>query len=139
MAGLHAPDRYTLEVDLVQPDLTFPYVAAMPFLAPVPREEVENEKVKPEDRNDEFGVHPVGDGPFVLKEWKRGLRMRLERDPHYWGPRPGLDAIDVKFNLDDLTKQMMFERGELDLTDVVPAPDYVRLRNNRAGSRTSRS
>ena len=129
VAGLHAPDRYTLEVELEQPSLTFPYVTAMTFFAPVPREEVEQ---YPEaDRNDEFAVHPVGNGPFVLKEWRRGLRMRLERDPHYWGPNPpGLQAIDVKFNLDDLTVQMMFERGELDLADHVPSPDYVRLRRD---------
>jgi ABC-type transport system substrate-binding protein len=128
VAGLHAPDRFTLEVDLVKPDQTFPYVTAMTFFSPVPREEVE--KYPEGDRNDEFAVHPVGNGPFVLAEWKRGMRMRLERDPHYWGTPPALGAIDVKFNLDDLTRQMMFERGELDLTDVVPPPDYVRLRND---------
>ena len=128
VAGLHAPDRYTLEVDLVKPDFTFLYVTAMPFFAPVPREEVE--KHPEADRNDEFAVHPVGNGPFVLKEWRRGLRLRLEHDPHYWRAPPGLDAIDVIFNLDDLTKQMMFERGELDLTETVPSPDYVRLRND---------
>ena len=126
--GLNTPDRYTLEVKLVKPDLTFLYVAAMTFLAPVPREEIE--KYPAADRNEEFAVHPVGNGPFVLKEWRRNLRMRLERDPHYWGKPPALDAIEVTVGLDDLTKQMMFERGELDLQDVIPAPDYVRLKKD---------
>ncbi len=128
VAGLDAPDRYTLKVELVRPDLTFLYVAAMTFLAPVPREEIE--KYPEEDRNEKFAVHPVGNGPFVLKEWRRNLRLRLERDPHYWGKPPALEAIDVKFGLEDVTKQMMFERGELDLTEVIPAPDYVRLKND---------
>ena len=128
--GLRALDRYTLEVQLAKPDLTFLYVAAMTFLAPVPREEVE--KYPEADRNEEFAVHPVGNGPFVLKEWRRGLRMRLERDPHYWGKPPALDAINVTFGLDDLNQQMMFERGELDLEETIPAPDYVRLRKDPA-------
>ena len=129
VAGLHAPDPYTLEVELVEPDLTFPYVTAMTFLAPVPREAVE--KYPEEDRNELFSRHPVGTGPYRLKDWRRGLSARLERDPHYWGPKPpALQVIDVRFGLDDLTQQMMFERGELDLTNVVPSPDYVRLRKD---------
>ncbi len=128
--GLHAPDPYTLEVDLIHPDLTFLYVVAMPFLAPVPREEIE--KFPEDDRNAEFALHPVGNGPFRLTEWQRGLRMRLERDANYWGQPAGLDAINVQFGLDDLTMQMMFERGELDLMDRIPSPAYVRLRKEPA-------
>ena len=128
--GLRAPDPYTLEVTLIHPDLTFPYVAAMPFLAPVPREVVESVKDEGE-RNDHFALHPVGNGPFVFKKWQRGLRMRLERDPHYWGPKPSaLDAVDVQFGLDPLTLQMMFERGELDLMDRIPSAAFVRLRKD---------
>ena len=45
---------------------------------------------------------------------------------------PALDAIDVQFGLDDLTMQMMFERGELDLMDRIPSAAYVRLRKEPA-------
>jgi ABC-type transport system substrate-binding protein len=128
--GLRAPDSHTLEVTLLHPDLTFPYVAAMPFLAPVPREAIESVKDEAE-RNDHFALHPVGNGPFVFKDWQRGLRLRLERDPHYWGPKPSaLDAIEVQFGLDPLTLQLMFERGELDLMDRIPSAAYVRLRKD---------
>jgi oligopeptide transport system substrate-binding protein len=128
--GLRALDPYTLEVELIHPDLTFPYVVAMPFLAPVPREVIESVNDEAE-RNDRFALHPVGNGPFVFKEWHRGLRMRLERDPNYWGPKPSaLAAIEIQFGLDPLTLQMMFERGELDLLDRIPSAAYVRLRKD---------
>jgi ABC-type transport system substrate-binding protein len=131
VSGLNAPDPYTLEVTLTHPDLTFPFVAAMTYLAAVPQEEVEKPNIKEADWNDEFALHPVGDGPFVLKDWRRGLRLRLERDPHYWGPNPpALQAIEIQFGLDDLTMEMMFERGELDLLDRVPPPAYARLRKD---------
>jgi oligopeptide transport system substrate-binding protein len=132
VAGLRALDAHTLEVVLVHPDPTFLYVAAMTYLAPVPREEVENPKYEEKDRNDQFAVHPVGTGPFVFKEWRRSLRLRLERDPHYWDAphAPALQALEVKFGLDELTKQMMFERGELDLMDRIPSAAYVRLKKD---------
>jgi peptide/nickel transport system substrate-binding protein len=128
--GLRAPDPYTLEVELVHPDLTFPYVAAMTYLAPVPREVVEDASVPQTEWNDNFALHPVGNGPFVFKTWHRGLSLRLERDPHYWGKPPDLDSINVQFGLDPLNLQMMFERGELDLMDRIPAAAYVRLRHD---------
>ncbi len=130
VSGLSAPDAHTLKVELVRPDPTFLYVAAMTFLAPVPREEIE--KYPEKDRNDEFAIHPVGTGPFVLKEWRRSLRLRMERDPHYWDQdhAPALHALEVKFGLDDLTMQMMFERGELDMMDRIPSASYVRLKHD---------
>ncbi len=129
--GLRAPDAYTLEVELIHPDLTLPYVVAMPFLAAVPREAVEDKAVAKEEWNDHFALHPVGNGPFVFKSWTRGLRMQFERDPHYWGPAAAaVDAIDIQFGLDSLTLQMMFERGELDLLDRIPSAAYVRLRHD---------
>ena len=36
----------------------------------------------------------------------------------------------MKFGLDDLTKQMMFERGELDLMNRIPSAAYVRLKHD---------
>ncbi len=132
VSGLRAPDAYTLEVELVHPDATFPYVLAMPYFAAVPREVVEDPRIAPKDRTAEFSIHPVGTGPFLLKEWRRSLSMRLEHDPNYWDRDhvPALQALEVKFGLDDLTKQMMFERGELDLMDRIPSAAYVRLKHD---------
>src|SRR5690242_9009625 len=43
---------------------------------------------------DDFGSHPVGSGPFVFKEWVRGNRVVVERNPDYWEQgKPYLDKI----------------------------------------------
>ncbi|HVS38280.1 MAG TPA: ABC transporter substrate-binding protein [Gemmataceae bacterium] len=130
VSGLSAPDARRFQVKLTHADQTFPYVIAMTYFAPVPREEIE--KYPQEERKDQFTAHPVGTGPFVLKEWRRSLRLRLERDPHYWDAEhaPALQALEVRFGLDDLTKQMMFERGELDLMNRIPSAAYVRLKHD---------
>src|SRR5690606_21033746 len=40
---------------------------------------------------DQFALHPVGTGPFVMGEWIRGNRLVMERNEDYWG-EPALPA-----------------------------------------------
>ena len=43
---------------------------------------------------DDFTDQPLGSGPFVLREWRRGERLVLARNPRYRRPdRPYLDGI----------------------------------------------
>ncbi|MEZ4515960.1 MAG: ABC transporter substrate-binding protein [Chloroflexota bacterium] len=38
-----------------------------------------------EEMGDEaFGEMPIGSGPYMVKEWERGQRLVLERNPYYW-------------------------------------------------------
>ncbi len=75
--GLRALDRYTFQIRLGQPDPRFltNLVGGAVFGA-LAREVVEF-------YGDKIGDHPVGTGPFVLKEWKRSSRMVLARNPNY--------------------------------------------------------
>jgi oligopeptide transport system substrate-binding protein len=74
--GLTALDRYTLRITLNDTDFAFSYVLAMPPTAAVARE-VE------ETYGDDFHSHPVGTGPYLLKDWIRGSRLVLEANPGY--------------------------------------------------------
>ncbi|MGZ5079760.1 MAG: ABC transporter substrate-binding protein [Usitatibacter sp.] len=74
--GLRALDRYTLRIILNDTDFGFSYVLAMPPTAAVARE-VE------EMYGDDFSAHPVGTGPYLLKDWVRGSRVVLEANPGY--------------------------------------------------------
>lgn len=119
--GLETPDRYTLRVRLKEPDPAFPYLMTMTFTYPVPREEVER-------RGRDFERQPVGTGPFLLREWRRGLRLRFGRNPRFdAGPNPRLERVEVMVGADELIQQMMFERGELDLIARIAEPDFARI------------
>jgi ABC-type transport system substrate-binding protein len=76
MAGLEVVDRYTLRIRLKDPDYSFLYVLAMPETAAVAREVVEAYGI-------DFGAHPVGTGPYLLREYKRSSRIVLEANPGY--------------------------------------------------------
>jgi len=66
--GLVALDKYTLRFKLTSTDFLFPYTLAhVPFGA-VAREVVEA-------YGNDVQAHPVGTGPYVLKEWRRAAKI----------------------------------------------------------------
>jgi ABC-type transport system substrate-binding protein len=91
IAGIEAVDRYTLRFRLKDTDYNFPYIAAHISLGAVAREVIEA-------YGDETMAHPVGTGPYVLKEWKRRARIVLESNPEYrgyiWDFKAGDDPWD---------------------------------------------
>jgi oligopeptide transport system substrate-binding protein len=74
--GLRALDRYTLRIELNNTDYGFPYVLAMPATSAVAREVRER-------YGEDFHAHPIGTGPFLVKQWIRGSRVVLEANPDY--------------------------------------------------------
>lgn len=76
--GLKALDRYTLQIKThgPRPRLVEAIFAGNDLYGAVAREVVEF-------YGDRIMEHPVGTGPFVLKEWRRSSQMVFERNPTY--------------------------------------------------------
>ncbi|MGZ5144968.1 MAG: ABC transporter substrate-binding protein, partial [Burkholderiales bacterium] len=89
--GLETPDRYTLRIRLNKTDFNFSHVLAFSLAGAVAREAVETYG---EDTNS----HPVGTGPYLLKNYTRSSKIILEANPTYrgkiWDFVPGDDASD---------------------------------------------
>ncbi|HKL50544.1 MAG TPA: ABC transporter substrate-binding protein [Wenzhouxiangellaceae bacterium] len=73
--GLEAVDDHTLKIKLTKPYPQLVYTLATGFSALVPREAVEH-------YGREFGVKPVGSGPYQLVSFDNTL-ARLERNPNF--------------------------------------------------------
>jgi len=80
-----------------------------------------------------YGATPVGTGPYKFKEWVRGDRLVLERNPDYWGSRkPVLDQIVWRVIPDDGARVLALESGQIHVAVRVPPRDTSRLTLNRA-------
>lgn len=79
MEGLRALDRYTVELKLKAPDYDMLYQMSQPWMAAVAREVI----AAYGDASTWAQAHPVGTGPYLLKDWRRGQRIVLEANPDY--------------------------------------------------------
>ena len=136
--GLKALDRYTLQLTLIEPDYTLlPYLVFPPLRA-VAREVVE----KYGDASGRVMDHPVGTGPYRIKDWRHGQKVVLEANPDYRedffpeapsnadaatkalaatmkGKRlPQIGIIDIAIIEESSPRLLAFDRGESDLLDV---------------------
>ncbi|MEK9676287.1 MAG: peptide ABC transporter substrate-binding protein [Chloroflexota bacterium] len=59
---------------------------------------------------------PVSTGPYTLKEYRIGQRIRLARNDNYWDRKAYLD--EVVFNLAGGVAMAMYENDEIDITGV---------------------
>lgn len=70
----------------------------------------------------------VGTGPFRFVEWKRGTRLVLARNDHYWGPEPAWSQVVFKPLPDGAVRVAALQAGDVDLIEDPPFSDLPKLR-----------
>jgi 4-phytase/acid phosphatase/peptide/nickel transport system substrate-binding protein len=76
--------------------------------------------------NDTHNQSPVGTGPYVFKEWKRGDRIVLERNTSYWQKnRPYVDRIVLRPISDHESRYAALASGQVDMM-VTDRPAHVK-------------
>jgi oligopeptide transport system substrate-binding protein len=112
--GLQVVDSHTLKIKLTKPDPNFNYVLAHPAMSIVAREVIEK---YPNDTQ----ANPVGSAAYFLKEWVRGQKIVLEKNPNFrggtWDFKPsGKDPYD-----EALVKQMQGKPlAQIDRVEIYP-------------------
>ncbi|NEI72301.1 ABC transporter substrate-binding protein [Rhizobium lusitanum] len=77
------------------------------------------------------GTNPIGTGPFVFEEWKRGSHVSLKRNPDYWqAGLPYLDGVVARFVGDAAAASIAIETGEAHLSTDISLNDIDRLKQN---------
>ena len=124
--GVSAPDARTVRISLTHPAPYFLTVVALPAFAPVPRQPIERhgrEWTRPE--------HFIGNGPFVLSQWRPGDYIKVTRNSHFHDAKNvHLDAVVYKAIADLNTGLRLFQDGELDTLTNFPPEKLDWLRAN---------
>jgi len=128
IAGLAAVDAHTLRLRTTAVDYTLlERLASLPSFA-VAREAIEAAGA-------DVMTRPVGSGPYVLKEWRKGSRIVLEANPHYrtfafpasadpthrpleaemrGAKLPAIGRIEIAIIEEFLPELLSFEKGDID-------------------------
>ena len=110
VAGLKKIDNTTFTIKLTHPNPLFLFALALNSTGVVPVEAVQKYK-------DQFGVNPVGTGPFSLKDVERKGVLRFLKNPYYYGIYPSVGEPG------DAQKGLLKDAGKkLPILDVVEMP-----------------
>lgn len=66
-------------------------------------------------------------GPFIVQSWQKGKGILYRRNPHFQGEVPQLSFIEAKVVESAGSRVQMFQDGEIDLADDLPARSVVKF------------
>ena len=75
-----------------------------------------------------FNTHPVGSGPFVVKQWVPGSVLDLRSNPLYWRGRPKLGRIEYRIIPNQNTLLTSLSGHDIDLYYSAPESQYSTLK-----------
>jgi oligopeptide transport system substrate-binding protein len=132
--GIRVIDPATLQVELDGPTPYFPLMLTHYTWFPLHPGTIEAfDAFASRDSGWTRPENHVGNGPFILKEWRPNQRIIVEKNPDHWdADSVSLNAIHFFPVQDRQTENRMFATGQLHATNGVPynLRDRYRAENN---------
>ncbi|OJU83994.1 MAG: hypothetical protein BGO11_05520 [Solirubrobacterales bacterium 70-9] len=124
--GAKAIDKYTVEIDLKRPYSPLLDVLGQAFFG------MESPKAMARGIKENC-VSPVGTGPFILKDWKKGQQIDLVRNDNYNSPPADannqgpayLEGITWRFLPDPSVRWQALKSGEVQAIFSIPPEDFA--------------
>lgn len=138
--GIHAVDDATLRVQLKHPVPYFLELCSFATFYPLHERSIAPDLISRHpvtgaiEIRQGFAKPPlVTNGPFTLSQWSYKQRIRLLKNPYYWGASEvSLNIIDVISAEDGFAAFQMYETGAVDwIADVNPEVAAKLVRANR--------
>jgi peptide/nickel transport system substrate-binding protein len=93
----------------------------------------------------DYGLHPVGTGPFKFAEYVKSDHVTVERNPDYWDKgKPYLDGVKFRSIPTDATRLVELRTGGVHVMQEAPLQDVERMQqmsdiklSHRTGGRYS--
>ena len=120
-----AKDDKTLIVTLNQPTAPFLATLAMPGIS------ILSEKAVTAAGEEAYAEKPMASGAFGLVEWRRGDRVILKKNLNFWqADRVKLDGVEWISVVDDNTRMLKLQAGEIDCSIFVPFSKVAELKKD---------
>mgnify|MGYP000066165350 CR=1 FL=1 len=107
-------DDYTVRFKLKSPCAFFHTVVATPPYYPVSPNIYPADKII-WDPSEMKGGQLVGLGAYKMTSFKRDEEVILEANPYYWGKKPAIDRVVIRYYADATTLRLALEKGEVDM------------------------
>jgi peptide/nickel transport system substrate-binding protein len=122
--SVEANDDYTVTMKLAKPNAAF--VGSLQL------------GIIPENSASTIIAQPNGTGPYKLTSYEAGVGCTLEAHEDYWGGKPPIDTVNVKFYADTTAAMLALQNHEINMMQVtednlelVPSDfDKIFLSNN---------
>lgn len=125
ISGVKVVDDHT--VAITTSEVYAPILATMADIMILP-EHVYGKVPVEKWQKDASNRNPLGSGPFIFKEFRSGELIALEANPNFYGGRPCLDKLIVRFG-DANTMLAALVNGEVDAAPV-PVTSVSSVENN---------
>lgn len=125
--------RAVERIDVID-DYTVRFITSEPFPLLVRYMAFEPRAIPPkyysEVGMDEFGLKPIGTGPYKLVEWVKNDHFTLEANPDYWGPKPTIQRLIFRPIPEESTRVAEALAGGVDIVERVSSDLVSEVENS---------
>lgn len=79
---------------------------------------------------DNYGMAPVGSGPFKFVSWQKGNKYTLERFDGYWGDKAKVKRLEVRSIPEPTSRTIELESGGADIAYPIVTNELKRVQDN---------
>jgi len=124
--SIEATDQYTVTFNLCKSDPAFLSKIAFSPFAIYPKEWIESTAGE-ESRTSEGLEKPIGTGPYMVEEWKRGESITFKAFPDYWGEAPKAETLVFRWSTESAARLNELMAGTIDGFDNVGPDDFATI------------
>jgi peptide/nickel transport system substrate-binding protein len=122
---IQAKDDFTVVISLKEP--------WAPFLADISlfSNSILPEKVFKGAKDEDISNKPVGSGPWMLVDWKKGEELVMKANPHYYEKGlPKSQELRIRYIPDDNSRIIALQSGDVDGIDYPPFSRIAELQKD---------